>query len=204
MGSNDFYSRSSSSNNAFYGNSTVSVRSEPNMRQEIINMLDGHGIEIAKARKMLLRKMNRDSNNNTTLCNCVDLITKEPDKDRFCPICEGSGFLWTETIIEAYKSLEDSDKNNAKRDRSERLGIISQGLVVFYTKYNINIMTGDKIVQVKLNYDGTIYTPYLREYIYNIASFMDYRCDNGKLEYFKIFTHQEDVKHLNKPSYEDA
>jgi hypothetical protein len=204
MGSDDLYSRSTSTNNTFYSDSVRTISSEPNMRQELINMLDGNVAEIAKARKMIFRKMNRDSNGRRTLCDCVDLITKEADKDRLCISCLGSGYIWTETLIEAYKMLEDSNKNNARIDRLAQFGYSNQPLVVFYTKYNVDISIGDKLIEIKLNHDGTIYTPYTREHIYNTSSFMDYRCDNGKLEYMKIFTHHEDVKYLNIPDYEDA
>lgn len=193
----DYYRKSSAALD-FYTNT---AGAEPDMRQELINTFDGQLPEIPKAQPALLRKMQKDSNGNKILCPCVDSITKEPTKDRFCPICYGEGFYWTETNLQIYRTLEDSSVDNALRDKLRAQGLINIRIVVFYVRYDAQVTEDDKIVRLQLNLDGTATIPKKRLDIYRINTAWDYRSDNGKLEYWKVYTHREDVKHLNPPSY---
>jgi len=115
--------------------------------------------------------------------------------------CFGEAYLWDEENIIFYRTLEDSDSDNSIKDKLQEPGLINAPLVVFYTRYDANITKDDKIVELKLKIDGSAITPLKRREIYRIEVAFDYRADNGKLEYWKVFTHREDVKYLNAPSY---
>ena len=195
------YYRSSSSTISYYPSTTGST--EPNMREELINTLDGRWPEVAKGQTGLLRRMRTDSAGNKIPCGCVDTVTHEPDRDRWCPICFGEGWLFDETYITFYKRLIDSETDNSLRDRLTEVGLINVPLVVFYVRYSTEINEDDKIVEIALEDDGSVSTPTRRTAVYKIATVWDYRADNGKLEYYKIFTHEEKVKYLNAPGYED-
>ena len=52
-----------------------------------------------------------------------------------------------------------------------------------------------------LNNAGEVVAPKKRTAVYNIDAAWDYRADDGRLEYWKVFAHLEDVKYLNPPSY---
>lgn len=184
---------------AFYGSGTSGT--EPDMRQELINMFDGKYPEIAKAQTGLLRRMRTDSNNRKIACGCVDSITREPDKDRFCPICYGEGFLWDEELLQYYRVLQSGNTNNALKDKLIEPGLINIPIVVFYIRYDSAIVKEDKVVRIAMDLDGVALTPRYRIAIYRVESVWDYRSDNGKLEYWKVYTHLEDVKYLNPPSY---
>jgi len=186
----------------YYGTATFGT--EPDMRQELANTFDGAFPEIAKSHPALLRRMRRDSNGKLTLCSCVNPVTREPDKDRFCPICYGEAYVWDEENIQIYKVAEDSDVDNSIRDNMKEVGLINAPLVVFYIRYNAAITTDDKIVILRLNEDGTKETPVRRQSLYRINMAWDYRSDKGKLEYWKAFTHEEHVKFINAPSYGDV
>lgn len=194
--------KKSTPNTNFY--STVTSGTEPDIRQELINTFDGFFPEIAKAQDGLLRRMRRDSNGKLILCGCVDPITQEPDKDRFCSICYGEAFLWDEENIQFYRVLEDSDVDNSIRDKLNEPGLINAPVVVFYIKYNAEITKDDKLVELVLNQDGTKKEPIKRKRIFRISTVWDYRSDLGKLEYWKVFTNQEHVKYLNAPQYGDV
>jgi len=198
--SDNFYRRTTGNLN-FYGSSTSGT--EPNMRQELINTIDGLNPEVAKGQPGVLRKMRRDENNALIPCGCVHPITNEPDKDRFCPICFGEGYLWDEVSIEFYKMYEGSDTLNVLKDQLKKPGLINQPFVIFYLKYNADITREDKIVEINLNDDGTASDPMRRRRIFRIGTLWEYRADNGKLEYYKVFSYFDDVKHLNAPKYED-
>ena len=185
----------------FYGSSTTG--SEANMRNELIYTLDGRSPEIAKGQPGLLRKMRRDSDNKLIPCECVDSITREPDKDRFCPICFGDGNKWDETNITFYRVLTASEDSNTMRDTLEAVGLLNVPLVVFYIRYSAAITEEDKVIQIDLDNDGSASSPTQRQAIYRVNSLWDYRSDNGKLEYWKAFAHEETVKYLNAPDFED-
>jgi len=170
---------------------------------KLAKMFDGTHPEVAKKQSGMLRRMRRDTNGNKILCPCVDFVTKEPDKDRFCPVCYGEGFYWDEEALDIYRVVEDSDVDNALRDQLKEPGLLNIALVVFYIRYNSNITRDDKIVQLVLDTEGDAVEPEQRRDIWRINIAWDLRCDNGKLEYWKVFTHREDVRYLNAPSYGD-
>jgi hypothetical protein len=198
---NPFY-RTTTGNLNLYGDSTSGT--EPDMREEFINTMDGSSPEIAKGQVGLLRKMRRTSDGSLIPCGCVHNITKEPDKDRFCPICFGEGYLWDEASIKFYRVYKESDAANVEKDQLRKPGLINQPFVVFYVRYDAEITKQDKIVEIELNDDGTASDPMRRKRLFRIGNLWDYRADNGKLEYFKVFTYHEDVKHLNAPTYGDV
>jgi hypothetical protein len=202
MANRSSYYGSSSSSNTYYGSSS---RSEIDMRQETIRFMDGYGYELAKGQNVLLRSLTRDSSGNKTRCNCVDLITKEPDKDRWCESCYGIGYIWVESLIKIYRVLEEADRDNAVQDKRVKPGIVNVNLLTMYADYNYTILEGDKIVEIRLNNNtGNPVTPYIRERAYNVSTVMDYRSDNGRLEYNKLFVYEEKFKYLNKPSYTEV
>ena len=82
----------------YYSGTTTG--SEANMRQEMINTLIGSDPEIAKGQTGLIRVMRRDTDGKLIPCECVDNITGEPDKDRFCSLCFSEGYRWDEEEFE--------------------------------------------------------------------------------------------------------
>jgi hypothetical protein len=208
----DFYTRpsydGSPNKQDFYSNpdhddfySKTNTGSEINMRQELMKMFDGYWPEIAKAQTGLLRRMRRDADNKLIPCSCVDRVTKEPDKDRWCAICYGEGHLWDETEIQFYRELSGLDTTKALRDTFIPPALINMPLIVFYIRYDANITKEDKIVTLSTSVDGEIVEPMKREGIFWIGSAWPYRSDNAKIEFWKAYTHQTDVKWLNAPSY---
>lgn len=196
--SRDFYATATPAIN-FY--ETATGGSEPDMRQELINMFDGKSPEIPKAQVGLLRRMRRDTNGKKILCSCVDSLTKEPDKDRFCPICYGEGFLWDETDLQYYAVLQEGNTSNSLKDKLTEPGLINIPIVVFYIRYDSRITKDDKVVRIALDLAGDPVSPRSRVGVYRVNTAWDYRSDNGKLEYWKVYTHFEDVRYLNPPSY---
>ena len=73
----------------------ASGSTEPDMRKEFQNTLDGHYPEVSKAQRSLFRKMRRDTSGKLIKCACVDSVTDEPDMDTFCPTCYGDCLLYT-------------------------------------------------------------------------------------------------------------
>lgn len=182
---------------------TSSFNTEPNMRNELIYTLDGRFPEEAKGQNGLLRIMKRDTNGKLIPCACVDLITREQDKDRWCPWCMGSGFYWDESSAIFYRVPLDTEKSRALQDRLSEAGLINVPLVIFYIRYSSGLTTDDRIILVNLDNDGSISSPLQRRAIYRIGDLWDYRADNGKLEYWKAVCFEEKVKYINAPDFAD-
>ena len=182
---------------SYYGD--VSGTTEPDMRQEIINTLDGKYPEVAKGKTALLRKFRLDSNGNKTLCSCIDAVTGEPDKDFFCPISAGERWLWDETKIKVYKVVTGIDSALAARDSLVSPGLLNIPIVVFYMRYDSGVTQDDKIVEIALDSAGTASSPLRRTAIYRIQTLIEYRADRGRIEYYKAACSKENVRYLNAP-----
>ena len=197
--SSKFYPESSPVSNPYYSSATT----EPSMRDELIRMFDGVWPEVPKKQPTVLRKMRRDSNGNTTQCPCVDKITREPDVDTRCPICAGEGFIWDEILIDAYKIVLEGDTGEASRESLITPGLINIPLVVFYTTYDVAVVleenneVKDKVVELMLDTEGNPILPYKREALYRIGAAIDFRSDQGRLEYWKLTCYKEKRKFLN-------
>jgi hypothetical protein len=177
-------------------------RTEANLRTEMINTLDGEFPEVEKGRYFLLRAMRRDSNEDKIPCSCRDEGTNEPDRDIFCPICYGTGYLFDETYVKGYLTLVGM----ADRAFSFAQQVLPPGLMdapgyIFFTRYSDEISDDDQLIEIQLDDEGEIVEPVVRIKIFNVVIAHPYRCDNGKIEFWKVFCHKADVKHLNPPSY---
>lgn len=194
---------------------------EPNMRQEFINTMDGAFPEVAKKQTFVFRKMRIDSDGKLDQCPCVDATTVEPDKDAYCPICLGEGLLWDESLVTGYVVTLGSSVGGALKETLADPGNINLRNVSFYFRYNLDINRliwrptrkmsesrpvrygkryfPDKVVEIFLDADGSPTRPYRRERIYRIGTAIDFRSDNGKLEYWKLDCYEEQVRFLNGP-----
>jgi hypothetical protein len=179
----------------FYSTRTGST--EPNMRQEFNNTLDGIFPEVPKAQSAILRKMRRDSSDQLIECPCVDDLTHEPDLDTFCPVCHGEGYLWDESWIDVYKVILRSDKGLSTKETLISPGLMNISLVSIYLKSSVDITDKDKVVEMILDTSGTPVRPYRRKFIYRIGTIVDFRSDNGKLEYTRLDCYAEKRKFLN-------
>jgi hypothetical protein len=195
------------------------LNTEPDMRQEMINTLDGSYPEITKKQRAVLRKMRRgtlnidedgdwtaggktytwsDSAGDDLLpCPCTDAVTKEPDKDHHCPFCWGEGFIWDESFIDVYKVEIKSDVGNALIESLQAPGLINEPVVIFYTRSSVSVTQEDKVAELVLDTEGSPVKPYFRKKLYRIGRAIDLRADRGKLEYWKLDCWAEYRKFLN-------
>jgi hypothetical protein len=192
-----YYSKRTSSI-SYYGSTSVT---EPNMRQELINTLDGQFPEIAKGAYGILRRVSRESDGSPIQCECVDPVSKEFDKTKFCPICFSTGFLFEEEYIKYYHTLAETSFASNRRQHILPPGISDATFDVFYVQYDKNITQEDRIIEILLDNAGGIVYPVTYLMSYRIDKAWSYRSDNAKLEYWKIFTHQEETKFIGKPTF---
>jgi len=190
-------------NNSIYSSTTGDTSTEPNMRSELSNMFDGVFPEVAKKRICLLRTVRLNSSNNPTKCECTDRVSGEPDRNIWCPFCFGLGYYTDESLVEVYASISATpDSGNTLLDKMYPPGILNIPTTIFYLEYQYSITTYDKILFIQLDKAGNVVYPVNRIEQYTIARAWEYRCDNGKSEYWKLFCHKDDMKYLNTPSYQ--
>ena len=180
-------------------------RTEPNMRQELTNTFTGKFPEIAKQQTHVLRKMRTDTNGELIFCDCVDILTGEPDKDVFCPVCFGEKYIWDELLVQGYKQIIRSSVGLATKETLIGPGLTNLAYVSFFFEYDLSLnlfpkrTSPDKIVEITTDSDGKPVRPFQRDTIYRIGTAIDFRADNGKLEYWKVDCYEEQVKFLNGP-----
>lgn len=174
-----------------------SGRTEPSMREELNNMFDGKWPEIAKARPVALRKMRRDNNGDLTPCPCKSPLTGEPDIDTFCTFCFGEGYFWDEILVDTYKVILEGDSSLATRVVPTVPSLLNIPLVIFYIRSRVDITEKDRIVEIALDNEGSPVLPYRRTILYRIESLIDFRADEGRLEFWKVAAHKQKTKFLN-------
>lgn len=163
-----------------------------NMRHEMINFLDGSIFEVSKSQRGVVRKIRLNDVGDPVLCPCVDNITREQDRDYFCPICLGERYLWDEKFIDFYK-VQRGDANGL---HSKEVGNIHTDINIFYLSYTANINKYDKLIEITLNLDGTVRYPIKRVDMWQITEIVELRLDFGKVEFIKAFARKEDAKYL--------
>lgn len=151
---------------------------EIDLREELKRTLYGAGDEVAKGRIGLLRRMRLDSNGLKIKCSCRDTITDEPDKDMYCRVCIGIGYLWDEEKLVYYKN----DDTLRKSDES-----------FFYVEYSVKPSQDDYVVELIRDTEGAITSPGIRQYLYKIIAAEPYRSDTGRIEYWRCRAKYERV-----------
>lgn len=171
-----------------------SSRTEIDLRQELHNMFTGGGGEIPKARDVILRRMRRDSSGNPIIAPSVDALTREPDLDTYDPFALGEQYLWDESFQLTRRVVGMSNNVGlARRDMRLQGGVINPQTVVFFFQHHVAPTWYDRIVELQLDLDGAPIVPYRRGRIYKPESVVDYRSDNGRVEFWGVFCFEKDA-----------
>jgi hypothetical protein len=173
------------------------IRKEISIREEFLRTMDGTIQEIAKKQTGLLRLIRRDANNVLVPCACHDALTHEGDKDHYCPYCLGEGHLWDETYVDFYRWDSSSDYQRALADTIVQPGVLNVPLRIFYLKYNKNLTVEDRVIELALDNDGNVASPIRRRAIHSLSTVYDYRCDDGRIEYWKVIGFENKQLTLN-------
>lgn len=162
---------------------------ELDLRKEIESIFSGASDEISKQQTFVLRTARRDSSGNIMPCACVSPLTLEPDTEKQCPFCLGEGFYFDESFIYGYKMA--NNKVNLSRQRVQiQSGMISAYDKIFFLRYNELITYDDKIIELKLDSDGKPLIPYKRKGIHRPETIIEYRSDNGRIEFLAIYVNE--------------
>jgi len=70
---------------------------------------------------------------------------------------------------------------------------------IFFVRYDTAIRYGDKVVEMKLDDEGEVVVPYVRESIYEPQTIQKFRSDNGRVEYIAIHCREDSAIRSDTP-----
>jgi len=178
--------------------SARSINGEIDLREEFDILIYGpnkdgknrHGFPV------VLRRMRRDTNGYPELCTCAEASTgSHADED--CSYCFGDGYLSDEAYIMTFSGFTGPDGGLSRKYLRMFPGNIRVDYKVFYFRYDSKIKYDDRIVEVRLDEEGQLEVPYIREAIYKPQTINNYRSDHGRIEYIAVYCREEDAVRPN-------
>ena len=136
---------------------------------------------------VVIRNFRTDANNNKIPCTCWDERTTSHDPD--CSFCFGEGFLADENWQMTYSHHA---KSSGLFNKYESIppGELRADQVIYYFRFDTQIEHGDKIVNMKLDTEGAVIVPYIREAIFEIETLVKHRSDNGRIEFITCYVNE--------------
>lgn len=169
-------------------------RTEIDLRQELTRMFHGGPFEIPKGHPMILRRMRRDANGSLILAPSVDSLTNEPDLDTYDPFSQGERYLWDEEFVIGRRVVGKSTSAGlANKTKFLDAGELNIWTVIFYLEEHHNPTYYDRIIEIALDNDGKAIKPYRRRRIYRPQTVIDFRSDNGRVEFWGLFCSEKDA-----------
>lgn len=173
-------------------NSINSYNNEIDLRKEFDILIYGNQNSIPHGHWAILRKMRRNEDNSLVACVCHKAAsTHEADPD--CSYCLGEGYLWDESWQKIYKMTIGPDGGQAKKYVHMPNGFERTEYLVFYLRYDCGIQYEDKIIEVFLDAEGRPFSPLKRKNIFRLETIVEYRSDNGRIEYIGAFCREFDA-----------
>lgn len=169
---------------------------EIDLRAELEKTFEGDTGEIPKKKKLIIRRMRRDSDDKPINCSCRSSLTQEPDMENECPFCLGEGYYWDEDWIYGYSATNDTKSHLSQKRINIPSGLISAYDKVFIFRYTEIITLDDKIIELKLDSEGVPTVPYKRKAIYRPETILELRSDYGRLEFLSVYVNENNAVRL--------
>jgi len=179
------------------GSSVGATYGEVKLREEFDDLLFGFTSGIRHGHLIVVRNMRRDSEGEPVVCTCKQELSTDADPD--CVYCQGEGFLWDESWHWTYSMYSGSDTGLANRVVRMPYGLMRIDYRVFYVRFDTDIKYGDKIIEMKLDDEGSPVVPYIRESIYMPQTIQKYRSDNGRVEYIAVACREDSAIRSDTP-----
>lgn len=172
----------------------TSSEGEIDLREELADLLRGTNGGLPHGHKFILRRVRRDDDGRPVSCPCVNRYTGEADKDTVCPYCRGEKFLFDEEVITGYR-VKHSARNSSTAgigtvenlDVSTEAGLFNLPAITLYCEYFVEPKREDIVVEIEHDVEGVPVSPVVRQAKYKITGLVDFRSDNGRVEYYKVF-----------------
>jgi hypothetical protein len=167
------------------------AKQELSLREEMDDILFGTKGSVPKSFPFILRNLRRDSFGTPEKCTCYDLISRDSDPD--CVYCLGEGYLWDEVWKKGRSEFLGAEGGLANKYRYAQPGLIRADYKIFFFRYDTAIQYGDKIIEPKLDLEGKVITPYVRQAIYKPQTIDFLRSDSGRVEYIAVYCLENDA-----------
>jgi hypothetical protein len=151
---------------------------EIDLRKEISDILLGSCLEIPKAFTILHRALKIDDNEKYVKCQCNK--DEHGQHHKSCSLCLGEGYLWEERFVHTFKVESTKDRKN------DKAGIVFEKNATFYFEYNVNILKGDSLIELKIDKEGNPVKPFRRGGKWKVKSVDHKRSDRGRSEYLMV------------------
>jgi hypothetical protein len=171
--------------------SSPGVAGEIDLRAELDEFFFGYQSGIRHGWPVVIRHMRRDANGRPIACVCRQDKTREGDPD--CSYCEGERYLWDEGWSWTYSTYVGGTDGLTNKIKYMPPGAIRVDFRTFYFRYDTDIKHGDKIVEMRLDEEGGLVVPYVREAIYSPQTIIKHRSDNSRIEYITAHCREEDA-----------
>lgn len=177
------------------GNPPLHASGEIDLREELDDLFFGLSSGRRHGYFVLVRNMRRDAAGKLVGCSCRDPITNEGDPD--CSYCSGESTLWDENWNWTYSNFLGADSGQGARIQYMPPGNVRVDYKVFYFRYDTVLKYGDKVVEVKLDTEGNVVLPLVRESIYQPQTIDRHRADNSRSEYVTVYCRESDALRLD-------
>jgi hypothetical protein len=161
------------------------IGKEVDLRKENIDTFTGSIYELPKAFKVLIRRFRRDETNHRVPCACN--IAKEGQILQKCNICLGEGYLWDEHYVDTFRVEIGTDQEKVGASLLTDIGRTKKQFCKFYVQNNIVVDYEDKVIELKLDVEGAVVKPEVRDIVWTINTLHQKRSDNGRLEYIILY-----------------
>lgn len=177
--------------------SSSTAYGEIDLREEIDELFYGYKSGIRHGQLVVIRHLRRDGSGEPIPCSCLDEFTREADPD--CSYCDAERYLWDEEWHWAYSMYSGSDTGFANRLTYMPPGGLRVDWRIFFVRYDTTIRYGDKVVEMKLDDEGEVVVPYIRESIYEPQTIQKFRSDNGRIEYIALHCRESSAIRSDTP-----
>lgn len=165
--------------------------SEIDLRQEFDNLVLGADGSSRKGWPLIIRHLRRDGNGVPISCVCKNILSGSTDPR--CSYCLGEGNLWDELWYIGRSQFLGSDGGLGSKYRASEPGRIRADTKVFFLRYDVPIRYNDKIIEVELDNEGNVVTPFVRKAVYRPETINELRSDNGRKEFLTVYCLEKDA-----------
>ena len=169
----------------------ISLTKNVDLREGLRRILFGDTGNPPEGHYVVIRRM-------VNVCPCVEeevgQAYRKPDPK--CSVCKGEGYTYTDSLNTAWRAPIMAYSQNMGTMEYGNPGIAKNMGFAFYFQHDVSINEKDKIFETNLSTEGALptvpLTPANFLEKYRIIQIINYRADNGRLEFKQVIVDREE------------